>query len=54
MSNGNQMKFISVVCPVYAAGLIVNELVMRLRKVLGELSGQYEIILVGDGSPDGS
>lgn len=45
---------ISVVSPVYKAGNIVPELVKRLRAVLMEISKEYEIILVEDGSGDNS
>lgn len=45
---------ISVVSPVYRAEDCVEELVNRLSRVLEGLVGQFEIILVDDGSPDGS
>ncbi|MBJ7326556.1 MAG: glycosyltransferase family 2 protein [Chthoniobacterales bacterium] len=45
---------ISVVSPVYHAANLVHELVDRLRKVLGGMNASYEIVLVEDGSPDGS
>ena len=45
---------ISVVSPVYKAELIVDELVSRLKTSLAELTEDYEIILVEDGSPDRS
>ena len=45
---------ISVVSPVFLAEAFVDELVNRLNKVLSDLSDQYEIILVEDGSPDKS
>lgn len=45
---------ISVVSPVYKAGNIVPELVARLRAVLLQLTTDYEIILVEDGSGDNS
>lgn len=54
MSPNIDTKFISVVSPVYKAELILDELVVRLRKVLKELNMSYEIILVEDGSPDHS
>ena len=45
---------ISVVSPVYQAEKIVQELVVQLHKNLRELTGDYEIILVNDASPDDS
>jgi len=45
---------ISVVSPVYRAENIVDELVNRLETELEKISGDYEIILVEDGSPDKS
>ncbi|MBX2972520.1 MAG: glycosyltransferase family 2 protein [Flavobacteriales bacterium] len=45
---------LSVVSPVYKAEGLVEELLERLVAVLDPLSVNYEIILVEDGSPDGS
>lgn len=45
---------ISVVSPVYGAGQLVQDLVTQLRGVLGQVTPNYEIILVEDGSPDSS
>ncbi len=45
---------ISVVIPVYNSEDIVLELHKRLTSVLRTLHGDYEIILVNDGSPDNS
>jgi undecaprenyl-phosphate 4-deoxy-4-formamido-L-arabinose transferase len=45
---------ISVVIPVYRGEDTISELVMRLERVLPGLSDHSEIILVNDGSPDGS
>ena len=45
---------ISIVSPVYLAEQFVDVLVGELRFVLGEMKQRYEIILVEDGSPDGS
>ena len=45
---------ISIVSPVYRAERFVDILVAELRHVLGTLTPHYEIILVEDGSPDGS
>ena len=45
---------ISVVIPEYRGEKMVKELVERLQKSLGEISEDYEIILVNDASPDNS
>jgi len=45
---------ISVVSPVYQAEGLVGPLVARLTTTLDSLTSNYEIILVEDGSPDGS
>jgi undecaprenyl-phosphate 4-deoxy-4-formamido-L-arabinose transferase len=45
---------LSVVVPVYRSEESLPELVHRTRLALDELVGCYEIILVNDGSPDGS
>lgn len=45
---------ISIVVPVYRSEQTIPELVRRLTLVLGHLVVPYEIILVNDGSPDGS
>lgn len=45
---------ISIVSPVYMAENIVEELVLRLKKVLTKMNVAYEIILVDDRSPDHS
>ena len=45
---------LSVVVPVYRGETLIEPLVERLRKTLPEISGKYEVILVNDGSPDGS
>lgn len=44
----------SVVVPVYNSEHTLAELVSRLKRVLTELCPAYEIILVNDGSRDGS
>ena len=46
--------FISVVVPVYNSELILPELIKRLEPVLASLAGQYEVVLVNDGSRDQS
>lgn len=48
------MPLISVVSPVYKAEGIVPELVKRIKEALAEITENYEIILVNDGSPDNS
>lgn len=45
---------ISVVVPVYNSELTLSELVNRLGKVLAQLTNEYELILVNDGSHDQS
>ncbi len=45
---------LSIVSPVYRAEELVDELVRRLVAAAGELTSDFEIILVDDGSPDGS
>jgi len=44
----------SIVVPVYYAEKSLNELVLRLEKVLPNLFSQFELILVNDGSHDRS
>lgn len=45
---------ISVIVPVYRSEATLRDLVQELTSVLDLLTQQYEIILVNDGSPDGS
>ncbi|MEP6894081.1 MAG: glycosyltransferase family 2 protein [Chloroflexota bacterium] len=45
---------LSVVVPVYRGEKLIEPLVERLSKVLPDFTEKYEIILVNDGSPDGS
>jgi polyisoprenyl-phosphate glycosyltransferase len=45
---------ISVVSPVYRAEACLDELCRRLVDALASLPGGFEIVLVDDGSPDGS
>jgi len=45
---------LSVVSPVYMGESMVHELVERLSRTLSAVFEEYEIILVEDGSPDGS
>jgi glycosyltransferase involved in cell wall biosynthesis len=44
----------SVVVPVYRGEATLDALVDRLGKVLPKVAEQFEVILVNDGSPDGS
>ena len=46
--------YLSIVSPVYRAEALVDELVNRLVKHLSPITDRFEIILVEDGSPDGS
>lgn len=48
------MANISVVIPIYRSAGILPELMMRLNNVLPSLAGNYEVIMVCDGSPDDS
>ncbi|HKR05431.1 MAG TPA: glycosyltransferase family 2 protein [Bacteroidia bacterium] len=54
MADGINTPLISVVSPVYLAEKIVDELVSRIDREVSKISGNYEIILVEDGSPDKS
>ena len=45
---------ISVVIPVYNSEAILSDLIESLRAALGQLADQYEVVLVNDGSRDGS
>jgi len=45
---------ISVVSPIYRAEKIVSELVKLLHENLQKITGNYEIILINDNSPDNS
>jgi glycosyltransferase involved in cell wall biosynthesis len=55
MNTGNSTSFsLSVVIPVYGSELVLPELVERLKNTLSLLTRTCELILVNDGSPDGS
>jgi SAM-dependent methyltransferase len=45
---------LSVVIPVYRSEAALPTLVQRLQPVLAALAGEYELVLVNDGSPDRS
>lgn len=47
-------NIISVISPVYKAEGIVFNLVSEIKKSVGQITEEYEIILVEDGSPDRS
>ena len=53
-SHREGMPEVSVVVPVYRGQATVEELVARLEGVLAAGCPNYEILLVDDGSPDGS
>lgn len=45
---------LSVIIPVFNEGKNIQELHLRLRKVLKKIDGSYEVIFVNDGSHDNS
>lgn len=46
--------YISIISPIYRAEQIATKLVKAIENVVVELTNDYEIILVEDGSPDNS
>jgi glycosyltransferase involved in cell wall biosynthesis len=48
------IESLSIVIPVYKSAEILEELVSVLNQELPGISQRYEVILVNDGSPDGS
>jgi len=48
------VRSLSVVVPVYNSELILPALIKRLEPVLASLAGEYEVVLVNDGSRDQS
>jgi polyisoprenyl-phosphate glycosyltransferase len=44
----------SIVIPVYQAENILNELIYRIKSAMNDIAGDYQIILVDDGSRDNS
>ena len=46
------MSFISVILPVYHTAVFLPELCGRLHETLASASGNYELLLIDDGSPD--
>lgn len=51
---GSAKPNVSVVIPVYNSEQILPELTRRLAAILPQVSDQYELVLVNDGSRDGS
>ena len=51
---GSAKPNVSVVIPVYNSEQILPELIRRLAVTLPQVSDQYELVLVNDGSRDGS
>jgi len=47
-------EMISVVLPVYNEGEIIEKLILKIKEVMYKLQSQYEIIVIDDGSTDGS
>jgi dolichol-phosphate mannosyltransferase len=45
---------VSVVCPFYNEGQIIEQAIRRMLEQLGRLPGRWELIVVNDGSTDGS
>jgi undecaprenyl-phosphate 4-deoxy-4-formamido-L-arabinose transferase len=45
---------LSIVVPVYRGENLIDPLIERLNEALPKFAKQYEVILVNDGSPDGS
>ena len=45
---------LSIVSPVYRAEYIISHLVDKIKEAVEQLSVEYEIVLVEDGSPDNS
>jgi len=45
---------LSIVSPVYGAAGLLDELVDRVVRAAGEVTADFEFILVDDGSPDGA
>ena len=54
LSGSGSSVHLSVVTPVYKAEGCVAELCRRLKAALGQITEDFEIIMVEDASPDGS
>ncbi len=52
--NMSMVPSLSVVIPVYRSETILSDLVARLLAALPAIADEFEILLVNDGSPDGS
>ena len=54
MDDTDKQLDISIVVPVFNEVDLIEELLSRIKKVCGELRRTYEIVIVDDGSTDGS
>lgn len=54
MANEDMYTNVSIVVPVYNSELMLPNLVQRVSQVLGDVGGDYELILINDGSADNS
>ncbi len=54
MSTDDNAPLISVVSPVYLAEDLIDDLTDQIRMSVSELTSDFEIVLVDDGSPDDS
>jgi glycosyltransferase involved in cell wall biosynthesis len=50
----NSPALLSIVSPVYGAAALLDELVERIIRAAGEVTADFEVLLVDDGSPDGA
>jgi len=48
------MPLLSIISPVYKTGGMLGDLVTQIGDAVSEVTGEFEIILVDDGSPDDS
>jgi dolichol-phosphate mannosyltransferase len=51
---GGDRPLVSVVVPLYNEAAVIDEMCRRLHAALGSLASPYEVILVDDGSADGT
>ena len=49
-----EMAYISIISPVYRAEHLINEFVSRICAAVTQITDDFEIILIEDGSPDNS
>ncbi len=54
MQNSNVLNGLSIIIPVYNSAEILPNLIQKLSEVVPGLAAEYELILVNDGSRDGS